>query len=250
LGLESKDGVGGGWFLKGVTLNVNGQVFVTDRRINRWLENNKRTWTPTSFTRDNRTRDIVGAWLELKDDDFGPNDTGDINVFDRHTSFPIAYQPGMFLQERIEGGSRHRGRLSMDNGDKARLTYRLSTFATIPSPPPPPAAPLPPEPPPPPPVSGLAADLVISDLFSDFDGRKFTVKNQGDAAAGPFRVTIRSSPTGDTHFEFTGLAPGESATRQYFRPCGEFHRAVADSDNRVPESNESNNTRDSPNEIC
>jgi hypothetical protein len=240
---KSRDGVGGGWFLKGVTLNVNGQVFVSDRRINRWLENNRRTWSPATFTRDDRTDDIVGAWLQLKDDDFGPQDTGDVNVFDRHTSFPIAYQPGTFQQQRIQGGSRHRGRLSMQNGDLARLTYRIFSFGTIPPPPPPP---LPPEPPPPPPVSGQAPDLVISNLT----GTHFTVRNEGNADAGSFRVTIRSSPTGDTHFEFTGLARGQEATREYSRPCEELRRAVADSNNQVAERDESNNTREFSNSIC
>jgi hypothetical protein len=243
---KSRDGVGGGWFLRGVTLNVNGQPLVRDRAINRWLEKSSRTWTPRTFTRDQRTQDVVGAWLEIKDDDFGPNDTGDINRFDRHTSLPLAYRPSITEQGVAQGGSQLRGRLSMDNGDLARLTWRLSTLTVRLPPPPPPPAPLPPEPPPPPPVSGTAADLVISS----FTGDAFTVKNQGDVAAGPFRVTVKSLPTGDTNFDFSGLAPGQSQTRSYARPCEETRRAVADPLNQVPESNESNNTAEFSNSFC
>ncbi len=43
---------------------------------------------------------------------------------------------------------------------------------------------------PPPPV--VLPDLVVSDLAKD----SFTVKNQGDAAAGPFLVSVTNSNTG------------------------------------------------------
>jgi hypothetical protein len=237
---KSKDGSSGGWFLHGVTLLVNGQEVVADRAIDRWLEKSNRTWIAPNFVRDDRTDDVVGAWLELKDDDYGPQDTGDINEYDRHTSFPIAYRPGAPWEQAIRGGARYMGRLPMDNGDSARLTYRFTTFATTPPSPPPPPPPLPPEPPPPPPVSGQAPDLVISNLT----GSHFTVRNEGNADAGPFRVTVRASGTEDTHFEFTGLARGQEETREYFKPCEQTHRAVADSANQVPERDESNNTRE------
>ena len=92
---KSKDGPGGGgWFLHGVTLNVNGQRLVRNRSIDRWLEDSKRVWTAANVPRNHPTSDVIPVWLELLDDDFNADDLGDINVFDRHTSQPIAYLLG------------------------------------------------------------------------------------------------------------------------------------------------------------
>ena len=96
---KSKDGIAGGWFLHGVTLRVNGRTFVRDRNIDRWLENSKRVWTAPNLTRDNRTSDVIPVWLQLREDDFGPQDTGDINIFDRHTSLPIAFRLGTAVRQ-------------------------------------------------------------------------------------------------------------------------------------------------------
>jgi len=248
---KSRDGPAGGWFLHGVALIVNGQELVRDRAIDRWLEKSRRVWATPRFVRDQRTDDVVGVWLQLRDDDFGPNDTGDINEYDRHTSAPIAYRLGPTLQRRVAGGARLRGRLPMDNGDSARLTYRLSTLAVLPPPPPvppsQPGGPPGPAPEPPAPTPGKTPDLVISS----FTGDQFTVKNQGVAAAGPFRVTVSSSPTGDTHYDFPGgLAVGQFETRSYSRPCEETRKARADSRNEVGESDESNNTATFANSFC
>ena len=131
---KSKDGFGGGWFLKGVTLVVNGRVVASDRSINRWLEDSKREWKATNVSRDNRTADVIPVWLQLREDDFGPQDTGDVNEYDRHTSQPVAYRMGSSEQRRITGDDRYKGRRSLDNGDRARLTYRLTTFAVRPPP--------------------------------------------------------------------------------------------------------------------
>ncbi len=130
---KSKDGLGGGWRLKGVTLVVNGRTLVRERSIDRWLEDSKRQWVK-ALPRDNRTADVVPVWLELKEDDFGPQDTGDINEYDRHTSQPIAYRMGSSELRRITGDDRYKGRRSLDNGDRARLTYRLTTFSVRPPP--------------------------------------------------------------------------------------------------------------------
>jgi hypothetical protein len=106
-----------------------------------------------------------------------------------------------------------------------------------PPPPPPPPSPgtIPPAPPPQPPASGSAPDLVISN----FTLEQYTVKNQGTAAAGPFRVSV-VSPTSTTNDSYSGLAPGQSATASYTRGC-EGREVRADTLNQVSESNESNN---------
>jgi hypothetical protein len=232
---KSRDGAAGGWFLHGVELIVNGQPLVRDRAIDRWLEKSNRVWVAPGFVRDQRTDDVVGVWLQMRDDDFGPNDTGDINQYDRHTSAPVAYRLGTTVQQLVRGGARFAGRLPLNNGDSAQLTYRLTTLAVIPPPQPgtpsQPGTPPPPPPEPPPPTPGQTPDLVISN----FTGSEFTVKNQGVAAAGPFRVAVQN-------FDFTGLAAGLSETRSYTSNCTQTWEARADSLNQVGESNETNNT--------
>jgi hypothetical protein len=236
---KSRDGIAGGWFLHGVTLTVNGQTFMRNRRIDRWLENSKRRWRATGLTRDHRTSDVIPVWLQLREDDFGPQDTGDINIFDRHTSLPIAYRLETAVRQQVTGAARLRGRLAMDNGDKARLTYRISTFDVDPPPPPvPPPDSTPPPPPPPGPPGD--ADLTVTRLTIG----DVTVKNQGTAAAGPFTVTVYNGPAVRDSVQFAGLAAGASATMTYTSgSCDGSWTAVADSSNVVPESNEGNNTR-------
>lgn len=245
---KSRDGAAGGWFLKGVTLVVNGRTIVNNRSINRWLEDDRRTWTAPGLARDHRTDDVVGVWLQLRDDDFGPQDTGDINEYDRHTSQPVAYRLGPTVTRTVTGGDRLKGRLSQDNGDKARLTYRLSTFGFIAPPPPvPPAQPDPTPQPPPnpqPPPPGPKPDLVITGLTNN----DVTVSNQGLGTALAFNVTV----TGYVPVRFPlGLAPGASQTLIYNMggcDAGD-HNALADSAGEIAETDETNNTR-SYNQIC
>jgi hypothetical protein len=239
---KSKDGIAGGWFLHGVTLKVNGRTFMQDRNIDRWLEDSKRVWVAPNLTRDHRTDDVVPVWLQLREDDFGPQDTGDINIFDRHTSLPIAFRLGTAVRRTVTGAAQLRGRLSMDNGDKARITYRIGSFAVDPPPPPvPPPNNNPPPPPPPGPTGN--ADLIVTS----FTPTTVTVKNQGTAATGSFTTTLYKGPTARASVQFAGLAPGASATMNHAggeNGCdGSTWSAVADSSNVVPESNEGNNTK-------
>jgi len=245
---KSRDGAAGGWFLHGVTLTVNGRNLVRNRSIDRWLENSSRVWTAPGLARDHRTADVIPVWLQLREDDFGPQDTGDINVFDRHTSLPLAYRLGTIARGTVTGAARLSGRLSMDNGDKARLSYRLNTFGVRPPPPPvPPPGPVttpPPAPPGPAPAPGPAPDLVVTAVGPS----SVTVKNQGTAAAGPFTVTVTGR--GTPRFE-SGLAAGASTTRGYADPvCGGDYEGIADTGSEVPESNEANNTLDVFGVVC
>ena len=128
------------------------------------------------------------------------------------------------------------GRLPLQNGDSAQATYRLSTLTVTPPPlPAPPQQPEPP-PPPPPPVSGAAPDLVISNMTSN----TFTVKNQGEVAAGPFRVTVVAGPT-HADSDFPGLGVGQSQMRTFDVACEDTREARADSLNQVAENNGVNN---------
>ncbi len=236
---KSKDGPAGGWFLHGVTLKVNGRNLVSKRGIDRWLEDSHRVWTSAGLARDHRTDDVIPVWLQLREDDFGPQDTGDLNLFDRNTALPVAYRLGSSVRRTVTGGALLRGRLPMENGDKAQATYRIHTFAVAPPPPP---VPPPDERPPPLPPPGPAgdADLIVTRLTLG----EVTVKNQGTVAAGPFTVTIYNGATVRDSVQVAGLAAGSSATLPYTSgSCDGSWTAVADSSNVVPESNEENNTR-------
>jgi CARDB. len=68
----------------------------------------------------------------------------------------------------------------------------------------------------------------------------FTVKNQGEVAAGPFRVTVVAGP-GRAEIDLPGLAVGESQTRTFDVACEYLREARADSLNQVAENNEVNN---------
>jgi hypothetical protein len=191
--------------------------------------------------REARTSDVVPVWLALFDDDFGSNDTGDVNVFDRVTPLPIGYVLGTTRRATVTGDDRLKGRLSMGNGDRARLTYRLSTLSTTPPPPP---APQPTPAPEPTPTPGPTAppgapDLVVTSLTAD----GVTVANQGDGAAGAFTLTIRRDGVTQNTFRIDGLAAGASTARSYTASsCASVYTAFADIDNEVAETNESNNT--------
>jgi hypothetical protein len=249
---KSRDGVAGAWLLKGVTLVVNGRAVVRERSINRWLKNKRRTWTAPRLVRDRRAGDVVPIWLQLREDDFGPQDDGDVNRYDRVGTQALAYRPGPPVTGRLRGGSLLRGRLPMGNGDRARLTYRLSTLATVAPPLPAPAEPpvttpppLPPDPAPPPPGPPAARpDLVITAL----DTRTVTVMNTGTAAAGAFNVTV----VGWGVVRVPGLAAGASETVTFYTGtnCGGDYRAFADSQNEVAEDDELNNTRELLGVIC
>ncbi|MCS7006596.1 MAG: CARDB domain-containing protein [Thermoleophilia bacterium] len=102
-----------------------------------------------------------------------------------------------------------------------------------------PAPPPPPEQPPPPPPQVLP-DLVVTALTAT----SVTVRNQGNAAAGPFVVRIQGAQT--QHLSFGALGPGESATRTFAGVCagpGATIVATADVFGAVAESDEGNNSR-------
>jgi hypothetical protein len=248
---KSRDGLGGGWYLKGITVRLNGAVIAANRSINRWLEDGHRT-VSLSLTRDHRTQDIVAAWLRLREDDYlyGGDDDGDINDHDRNQTRSVGYLPGPPVERVDTGGAKLSGRLSLANGDKARVRWRISTITVDPPPPlPPPDVAPPPPPPPPPDVAPPPApppakpDLVISA----FDGSSITVKNQGKGPAGAFTITV--SPGGTT-IAAGGLAAGASATYSWTPTACVQYTATADSSDAVAESDESNNTAQWAPSIC
>ena len=94
---KSSDGVGGGWKLRGVKLVVNGRTLYSRDGIERWLEDNRRTWRAPDFRRTAPIGAALPITLDLWDEDsfvYGANDHGDIEPFDRRKRLALAYTPG------------------------------------------------------------------------------------------------------------------------------------------------------------
>ena len=235
---KARDGLGGGWRLGGIKLFVNGRPLYSKRNINRWLEDDRRRFTAPDFVRSAPRGTKIPVWLRINEDDlvYGADDDGDINPFDKRRTVAVGYSPGAPLERETTGGGRHGGRL--DDGDEATIRYRLETIApeTMRAEPPPP--------PPPPPT--LRPDLVITEFFFS----TITVKNQGAAVSGPFRVRAGNATT-SVFRSFGSLAPGESATQQLAGlACEGAYTALADDLAQVTESDETNNTAPSGPVIC
>ena len=75
-------------------VRLNGRA-VASNVVNRWPEDNHRTASSGSMTRDHRTSDIVPVWASLEEDDYfyGFDDDGDVNRFDRNTAVSFGYVP-------------------------------------------------------------------------------------------------------------------------------------------------------------
>lgn len=228
---KSPDRLAGGYKLGGVTVRVNG-VKVAEASPNRWLEKSKRTYTIPGFTPTAPAGPALPVWMDLREDDifYGGDDQGDVNKYDARNAVVRAYVPGSFEQQLVRGGRVLGGRRNW-GGDKAQMTYKIETFDTsVPQPPPPPTAP----------------DLT----FTEFTPPNFTVKNIGNAPAGPFSVQIiPGSPPAITYAFPAGLAAGASVTQAGAFGCYTSAGTV-DIFGQVVESNELNNATDYAPTIC
>jgi hypothetical protein len=248
---KSPDRLAGGWKLCGVRITVNGRTAYSTEGIGRWLEDDNRVWRATNFRRRTNPGSKLPVWLQLKEDDrvYGSDDHGDINRYDRRRDVIVGYTPGTTVQRVVTGGKRYGGRVG--DGDKARLRYRLDTITPTPIlslPPIVPEVPTPPpvvDPPAPPPTTtppGPKPDLTVTA----FTFSSVTVRNQGEADSGPFRVNA-----GGVIEMFDGLAAGASETRSLKGlRCQDTYTAAVDDLNMVDESDETNNTRESGFVIC
>ena len=209
-----------------------------NQHIDRWLEDNHRTWTATNFTPRDPRGSRIPVRLRLGEDDalYGGDDHGDINPFGHRRDVLVGYPLYTVVQRRTtRGGNTYGGRLG--DGDEAEITYRIDTIT--------------PElikvvQPPPPPPPGPKPDLIVTEFSSE----QITVKNQGLGPAGPFRVTMDDTISA-RHESFAGLAAGASATRTIDPPLGcHGWTSFVDDLNQVDETNETNNTRPVGEVIC
>ena len=247
---KSPDGAAGGWRLRGVKLVVNGRTLYSRDGIERWLEDDHRTWRAPDFRQSGPGGPALPITLDLYDEDsniYGGDDHGDLNRYDNRRRLALAYIPETVVGTRATGGSYLSGRIG--DGDKASVTYTIQTLTPTPAPP----RPIPPvlphksssrrrrrsrpsSTPPPPPPPAPKPDLVISAMgWNETDEYFFTVKNQGAGAAGPFTVSV--SEVGS--FPIAGLTPGASATVTFRTVCWQTTwLATADALAQVSETNE------------
>lgn len=253
---KSRDGVAGGWKLGSVSVSVNGGQIYASGAINRWLEDDHRTWRAPNFVPRNPQVTGVPVWMDLMEDDivYGDDDQGDVNRLDGRNAAVRTYVPGAPpIAERIRGDKVFGGRLNK-GGDFTRLSFVIDTVnpklwtppRTIPhdvtdlpvlevEPEPGPTTPTPTTPGPTTPAA--KPDLVITEVGIT----TFTVKNQGPGAAAA--STAKVAPTGTT-VAVPPLAAGAQATLTYRAGgCPEENYAVtADALGQIDETNESNNT--------
>jgi hypothetical protein len=151
---KSPDGVSGGWRLRGVKLVVNGRTLYSRDGIERWLEDDHRTWRAPDFRASAPVGNALPITIDLYDEDsnvYGGDDHGDLNRYDRRKRLALTYVPDAVVpQQRATGGSLLSGRVG--DGDTASITYIVDTLpaTAAPPPPPPPVATTPPPAPPPP----------------------------------------------------------------------------------------------------
>ena len=130
IGIEkSPDGSSGGWRLGGIKVWANGRLVYANDAIDRWLEDDKRTWTATDFEPAGRSTRVLPVWLRLLDDDGGltfGDDHTDVSPYASRKDFAIAYDPlGPGLSREVVGGHL----LAPDgDGDEAKFSFRLDTL--------------------------------------------------------------------------------------------------------------------------
>jgi hypothetical protein len=245
LGIETRGS--GSWLLRGFRVRVNGRVVADVPRVNRWLEEDRRRFMVPGFTPSAPRGPAVPVWIRIDEDDFGDDDQGDLNPYDRRRTVVVGYAPGEPLERTVKGGGRLGGRV--DDGDEVRITYRLETLTPEPIPPRPDPAPTPT---PTPTASPTATptptpkpDLVVTA----FNAGRVTVRNQGLGPAGPFRLRAANA-TNSQVLTFAGLAAGASETRDLSLPCQSSYLAQVDDLEQVAETDETNNTKDSEPIFC
>jgi hypothetical protein len=105
---KSPDGVGGGWRLRGVKLVVNGRTLYSRDHIERWLEDDHRTWRAPDFRPTRPSGPALPVTLDLWDEDsnvYGGDDHGDLNPYDNRRSLVVAYRPGTVVRRRATGAA-------------------------------------------------------------------------------------------------------------------------------------------------
>ena len=109
---------------------VNDRLATSDLSINRWLEDNHRTWRAPRISLPTATGNATSVFLQLWEQDApirGDHDHTDTHPWDGRRDTALAYAPGTGDRTgQAVGGSQYGGRLG--DGSKARLSWKLSTL--------------------------------------------------------------------------------------------------------------------------
>jgi len=140
---KSPDGPAGGWKLQGIKVWANDQLIYENNSINRWLEDNSRTWRATNFRPTARSGQELPVRLSLYDADsylYFNDDHADLHPDHGRRDVVLIYNPltGAYrgdytgaLTGVATGGDRYGGR--WDDGNRARVRFRVETLAPIPA---------------------------------------------------------------------------------------------------------------------
>ncbi len=247
---KSGDGIAGSWELGGIKVRVNNEVVYNNQNINRWIGDGHLRWTAPDFKYRNPRGSKIPVSIFLADEDsfiYGSDDEGDINPDDHRRVLSIGYGIGERFTRIAKGGGRLGGRVGFEHGDKASIMYSMETIT--PEPPPVEPPPVDPETSPREEADGAAKpDLIITQV----NGNEVTVKNQGEGAAGPFRLRAFNEFEERT-LGFGGLAAGATDTRDFEGlgcDAGFEWTAIVDDLGQVRESNEFNNEREFEGMLC
>jgi len=250
---KSPDGASGGWKLCGIQVHVNGRLLYNNQGINRWLEDDHRTWRAPDFQQQTPLSNDVPVTLRLYDDDQTswssslPNFLGGDDHCDIHPHYG-RYDLNLLLNlgnrqfrgdlsgtgsGTSRGGSQYGGR--GNDGDRAEIAFSVERISVTPS-----IYLVPSEQPP---LQALSPDLAVTQVLLEGSQKKAVIANRGNVQAVNVYVRFLVDGRLADNFGPMLLAPGQQAAAIVSRlPVGTHTvRVLVDPDNRIGESNESNN---------
>jgi hypothetical protein len=141
---KSSDGPAGGWKLQGIKVWANNRLIYQNNAINKWLEDDSRTWRASNFVPGTMVTPEVPVRLSLFDGDsflyFG-DDHADLHPHHDRRDVALIFDTlrgnfrGDFAGNTTgvaAGGDLYGGRIT-DDGDRARVRFRLDTLVPVPA---------------------------------------------------------------------------------------------------------------------
>jgi PLAT/LH2 domain len=145
---KSPDGIAGGWKLRGVKVWANGVLIYSNDAINKWLEDDHRTWRAPSFAAlAPKTVTEVPTWVALYDEDSilrGDDDHCDLHPDHDRKNLGLLFNPvsgyyrgdyAGFIGGTVQGGDNYGGRVDALTGDgnRARMHFLFGTLTPSPA---------------------------------------------------------------------------------------------------------------------
>lgn len=128
---KSPDGVAGGWKLGGIKVWVNGRLVYANQRIERWLEDDHRTWRAPDFVpQPAATSTLVPIRFAIWDEDgfvYGADDHVDLHQHAGRQDVLLRFDPaGSPVEGWLTGDDDLGGRLG--DGEEAAVHYLVDTI--------------------------------------------------------------------------------------------------------------------------